>query len=111
FCLLRAYDAWPDQQPADERYELASPHCIPRGSRRSIVAVQTRLVKGRSDVRFGSQADTRTAKGHVRFTLESGHRLSGRSELGFCWEPTLRRIFINSVWKFARQSGKQFVSR
>src|SRR5262245_33284544 len=36
---------------------------------------------------------------------------SGCSALGFCWEPTLRRIFINGVWKFARQSGKQFVSR
>jgi len=31
--------------------------------------------------------------------------------LGFCWEPTLRRIFINGVWKFARQSGKQIASR
>jgi len=26
-----------------------------------------------ADVRFGSKADIRNAKGHVRFTLESGH--------------------------------------
>ena len=47
-------------------------------SGQSIVTVQTRLVKGRPDVRFGSQADMCSAKRHARFTPESernsGHR-------------------------------------
>ena len=31
------------------------------------------LLKGLVDVRFGSKADMCSAKGHVRFTPESGH--------------------------------------
>src|SRR5262249_58705231 len=37
----------------------------------TIVSVQTKLVKGRFDVRFGSKADICTAAAHVRFTPNS----------------------------------------
>ena len=36
-------------------------------------SVQTRLVKGRSNVRFGSKADMCSALADVRSTPESGH--------------------------------------
>src|SRR5262249_55760329 len=43
----------------------------PRGSCRGIVTIQTRLVKGWPNVRFGSKADICSAQRHVRFTPES----------------------------------------
>jgi hypothetical protein len=43
----------------------------PATSGQRIVAVQTRLVKRRSGVRFGSKADIRAAKSHVCFTPNS----------------------------------------
>src|SRR5215470_2879871 len=40
-----------------------------------IVAFRARVVwKGSANVRFGSKADIRAAKGHVRFTPESDHK-------------------------------------
>jgi hypothetical protein len=49
-------------------------------SGQSIVTVQTRLVKGRPDVRFGSKADMCSAQAHVRFTPKSGHSQARESE-------------------------------
>src|SRR5262249_5843434 len=43
-------------------------------TRPSIVSVQTRLVKRRRDVRYGSKADICTALSHVRFAPKSGRR-------------------------------------
>jgi hypothetical protein len=43
-------------------------------SGQSIVTVQTRLVKGRPDVRFGSKADICSAKPDVRFTPNSNRK-------------------------------------
>src|SRR5262245_25757334 len=51
--------------------ELSPPHCNPRGLGQIILAVQTRDVKGRPNVRFGSKADMCSAKRHVRFTPNS----------------------------------------
>src|SRR4029453_4464975 len=49
----------------------APPHCLPRGSGQGIVIFESRLVKGRSNVRFGSKADICSATRHVRFTPNS----------------------------------------
>src|SRR5262249_34570906 len=51
--------------------ELAPSHCLLPRLKRGIVTVQTRFVKGRPDVRFGSKADMCSAKGHVRFAPNS----------------------------------------
>src|SRR5262249_45403695 len=56
----------PAKNPRNSRRLIAPPW-----TRQSIVSVQTRLVKRRRDVRFGSEADICSAKGHVRFTPES----------------------------------------
>src|SRR5215472_9138174 len=45
----------------------------PPKSAKDMVAVQVRLVKALRNVRFGSKADICSARGHVRFTPESGH--------------------------------------
>jgi len=41
-----------------------------------------------ADVRFGSKADMCSAKGHVRFTPESGHSQARQSE----WCPDLPKV-------------------
>jgi hypothetical protein len=46
-----------------------------RGLGWDIVTVKTAAPEGAIDVRFGSKADICSAKGHVRFTLKSGHTL------------------------------------
>jgi hypothetical protein len=46
----------------------------PRGSGHAVVAVQMRLVKRPSDVRFGSLADIRSATSDVRFTPNSDRK-------------------------------------
>src|SRR5262249_41431125 len=51
--------------------ELSPPHRNPRGLGQSILAVQTRDVKGRPHVRFGPIADICSAQAHVRFTPNS----------------------------------------
>jgi hypothetical protein len=45
-----------------------------------MVATRAGAREGPADVRFGSEADMCSAKGHVRFTSESGHR----STIPFC---------------------------
>src|SRR5215831_2151156 len=52
----------------NSRRLIASP-----GSERVIEAAQTCTGKGPVHVRFGSKADIRAAKTHVRFTPKSGH--------------------------------------
>jgi len=64
----------PAKNPRNSRRLIAPPR-----TRQSIVSVQTRLVKRRRDVRYGSGADICAATSHVRFTPESGYVQCKRS--------------------------------
>jgi len=57
------------------------------------------------DVRFGSKADIRTAKGHVRFTLESGHE-KARND-GRRYGPT--HLTRRCQWRFCTLVSSQLI--
>ena len=51
----------------------------------------------RSNVRFGSKADICSAKGHVRFTPKSGHRLSAKGHVWF-WPKIAAALTSKHHW-------------
>ena len=80
--LLRARHKWPRNRTTEKRNEFPAPH-EPLTRRVTAYHMPNRvgLVHhskiGLFNVRFGSKADMCSAKGHVRFTPESGHCCKG----------------------------------
>ena len=66
--LLCAGGERPHCRAAKKRDELATSHCLLRGSGHRIVPAQTCIGKGPANVRVGSEADICVAKSDARFT-------------------------------------------
>jgi len=56
------------------------------------------------NVRFGSQADVRTAKRHVRFTPDSDHE-SDFSQTHVCFDPKSGRVQRTRLCRLRARSG------
>jgi hypothetical protein len=78
FGLLRTRSERPRRRAADQRDELAPPHGRPPDSSTDIVAVQTNILEGAIDVRFGSLARLRPKLCFVRFGPIADKRWHGR---------------------------------
>src|SRR5262249_30612287 len=71
--FLRARRNRPRGQNSNSFNEIASSHCLPRGSGHGIVPAQTYPGNGPPHVPFGSKPDIRARPIDVRLTPESGH--------------------------------------
>src|SRR5262249_3648328 len=71
------------RRTADQREELATSHCLPRGSGQGIVAAQTRTGKGPPNVRLGQKQTYAVQTGMSALPLIATSNAADINALGF----------------------------